>query len=517
VAKKEIKLPMKNSTILKSLRERLACWENKTVSPPDWLLVLAGFVFLRNFLEAVLSDGNILTDQNIYFFFFRSFASYLFFFLGLSLILSWITQEKIEKISRIVLFFIPVILLPPVVNLLLAGNKTSLAGYLPESWCISILTMLFLIGYALVKTKHVPRLLGGVILLLFCLSVFIYLPRLLMALLVHNTAASTVPLLNPYFGWDQFLFSSYLILLLPLGCAWYYFFDKRKLLAVVKNFRFFRIVHFALLLSFGITVGLTVRFEKTSLDFYHLPLLPADWLLMAVAYIGVFFHWFWAVGFNDIADLESDRVSAPERPLPSGTITEKEARALNLIFLATSLMAALVVNYIFFILILLCTCLHYLYSTRAIHLKAIPLLSNFVLAAVYFLVVLAGYDLVSNGLIAFPPGLILLLAVFTFGGTFKDIKDYEGDRRVEVKTLPVVFGLERSKKIIGAFGLVVFPLTLAAFSPLYPALYLSALLFGGLFFLAVNKKPYNESLVFLTDFSFFFLLALFLGFGWIQL
>lgn len=47
--------------------------------------------------------------------------------------------------------------------------------------------------------------------------------------------------------------------------------------------------------------------------------------------------------------------------------------------------------------------LHYLYSGKPFRLKALPLVSNFVLSLTYLLTVLAGYLLVyPNGLSGFP-------------------------------------------------------------------------------------------------------------------
>src|ERR1035437_2231035 len=64
---------------------------------------------------------------------------------------------------------------------------------------------------------------------------------------------------------------------------------------------------------------------------------------------------------------------------------------------------------------------------------------------------MAGFFLLNldKTIIAFPPGLVLSLIIFFTAVTnIRDIKDYEGDRADGIKTLPVLLGLNKSKKLI---------------------------------------------------------------------
>lgn len=107
-----------------------------------------------------------------------------------------------------------------------------------------------------------------------------------------------------------------------------------------------------------------------------------------------------------------------------------------------------------FVTVLFKAALHFLYSSKQFRLKAVPLVSNFVLSLTYLVTVLAGYLLVSpNGLAEFPNGAIaMILVTFTLATPFKDLKDVEGDRKVGVRTIPTIFGLEVGKRVVAALG-----------------------------------------------------------------
>lgn len=97
------------------------------------------------------------------------------------------------------------------------------------------------------------------------------------------------------------------------------------------------------------------------------------------------------------------------------------------------------------------------------------MVSNFVLSLTYLVTVLVGYLLVlPNGLADFPKGAIaMVLVTFTLATPFKDLKDVEGDRKVGVRTIPTIFGLETGKKIVAALGFMGFcfvPVAMSAYA-----------------------------------------------------
>jgi 4-hydroxybenzoate polyprenyltransferase len=83
---------------------------------------------------------------------------------------------------------------------------------------------------------------------------------------------------------------------------------------------------------------------------------------------------------------------------------------------------------------------------------------------------------------------------FTALINFIDIKDYEGDKREGIKTIPTVLGLKRGKLVIGA----IFLLCYIAFGVVLQnnLLLLFMALSGILQFYLINQKDYKESYVF---------------------
>ncbi len=157
------------------------------------------------------------------------------------------------------------------------------------------------------------------------------------------------------------------------------------------------------------------------------------------------FEWFSAVCYNDIQDEKGDAVAMPDRPLVRRILSRSEMGFFSVFFLALSLYVSAMVGYGLFMMMLLKACLGYLYSSPFFRLKKIPLVSNFVLALAYLLTAIAGYLVVHPlGFHFFPMEAVMVILVsYTLVSPFKDIKDYKGDKIDGIKTIPVIFGLER--------------------------------------------------------------------------
>lgn len=126
-------------------------------------------------------------------------------------------------------------------------------------------------------------------------------------------------------------------------------------------------------------------------------------MAVAVVALALLLEWACAVGHNDLEDEEGDKLSMSHRPLPSGMVSRGEMASYALLAGAASLYSANLAGHAVFVAVAFKMALHYLYSGRPFRLKAIPLVSNFVLSLSYLLTVLAGYLLVfPNGLANFP-------------------------------------------------------------------------------------------------------------------
>jgi geranylgeranylglycerol-phosphate geranylgeranyltransferase len=162
--------------------------------------------------------------------------------------------------------------------------------------------------------------------------------------------------------------------------------------------------------------------------------------------------------FNDIKDLEIDRIIKPNRPLPRSAVTVRNAKLFA--FLLTSI--AIVITIILFseilVYLLLIIFLGFLYSYG---FQKIPVLKNFLVA---FLIstplllsawIIERENVFSNKLIM----NLFSLAVISFMlfEWLKDLIDLEGDSRNGKITIPVIIGSKSSAILIfSGFSIILF-------------------------------------------------------------
>jgi len=147
---------------------------------------------------------------------------------------------------------------------------------------------------------------------------------------------------------------------------------------------------------------------------------------------------------NDIFDIEIDKVNRPDRQIPSGKITYKEAFILYFIFLLLSLILSWFINLSAFIIVVASTLLLFLYSK---YLKRIPLAGNVVVAFLTGLVFIYGGVAIGNPVATVIPALFAFL-INLIREVVKDMQDVEGDKKSGIKTFPIKFGFQKSKVLI---------------------------------------------------------------------
>lgn len=141
-----------------------------------------------------------------------------------------------------------------------------------------------------------------------------------------------------------------------------------------------------------------------------------------------------ATGFgnviNDILDIESDRISHPQRPLPKGDLSIHNAKIFSVVLILISLACGFVVSITHGIATLIPLILLILYAR---YLKGTPLAGNIVVA------LLVAYSILYGALNA--PGFFLVIypALFAFllnisREMIKDIQDEAGDKAAGVMT-----------------------------------------------------------------------------------
>ena len=155
--------------------------------------------------------------------------------------------------------------------------------------------------------------------------------------------------------------------------------------------------------------------------------------------------------FNDIQDVQVDRVNSPNRPIPSGKVTIRQASGLSVVFSAFALLSSLVLGILTFLTALVALALMAYYNTRG---KKTGLLGNVVVSFNVALPFFFG-GLVVNSLR--PLLFIFFLLAFlanTAREVAKGIADVAGDSSKGIMTIAVTQGPKRAAELAAAFFVV---------------------------------------------------------------
>lgn len=172
-----------------------------------------------------------------------------------------------------------------------------------------------------------------------------------------------------------------------------------------------------------------------------------------------FFLWGSASVLNMIFDMEIDRMSEPDRPLPSGIISKKEAYAyVALLHLGVLAILISLNNVYVWILSAVYVTLSLLYSVPRFRWRDTVIKNNLVGIAgwVPFLIPVYVFNAANLNM------LFLSIAFYLgplFGSLGRDFKDHEAEAKLSIKTVPVVLGINRAAKI-AFLGIPVFYLIL---------------------------------------------------------
>ena len=202
---------------------------------------------------------------------------------------------------------------------------------------------------------------------------------------------------------------------------------------------------------------------------------------------------------NDIYDIESDKISHPNRVLVLGTLNKTEVKLEYIILNFISAIISINLSQTLFAIVSISALLLFIYSA---YLKKIPLIGNITIA------LLTGLAFIYGGFTSGNPVAAIVPAVFAFlinliREIVKDIQDIEGDTKAGVITFPIKFGFKKSKILILIITISLILYTLYPFiTELYKIEYfvvimvfVNPLLILSLKFLFDSKKENNLSVV----------------------
>lgn len=165
---------------------------------------------------------------------------------------------------------------------------------------------------------------------------------------------------------------------------------------------------------------------------------------------------------NDFFDYKIDKINKPQRPIPSGRISLKNAKNYSILLFLISILLSGLISYLVkdltpLILVFCCCLLMYFYARN---LKAMPLFGNIAVSLLTALCFIFGGDILAFSTHSF---LILqtgfALGFFAFFMTLareitKDMEDIEGDKIESAETLPIVWG-NRNSSILSSILIII--------------------------------------------------------------
>jgi 4-hydroxybenzoate polyprenyltransferase len=167
---------------------------------------------------------------------------------------------------------------------------------------------------------------------------------------------------------------------------------------------------------------------------------------------------------NQIYDLNIDRVNKPKRPLPSGTLTTREAWGLTLASFGVAWVLAWLAapqgRRECFYIVLFTSVLVWAYSAPPLRTKRHGIWANVTIAIPRGLLLkVAGWSTVKTILGLEPWYIGTIFGLFVLGASStKDFADIEGDRADGCQTLPILYGVKKAAWMITPF--FVFPFLL---------------------------------------------------------
>lgn len=193
-----------------------------------------------------------------------------------------------------------------------------------------------------------------------------------------------------------------------------------------------------------------------------------EWLNIALAGLATLFVSAAANAWNDVQDIEIDRINQPQRPLPSGMVSLQTARTFSYVLAGLSLVLAVLISWPAFLIVAGTNIILYLYSIR---LKSTVLLGNTTVATVSALSAVFGGVAAGN----FYPSLWLAAVIFVgiLGReVLKTLADYEGDHAEQVRTIATVWGGRAARTVffvlLGMTAIIMLaPYVAEVYQPIY--------------------------------------------------
>jgi 4-hydroxybenzoate polyprenyltransferase len=458
------------------------------ISAASWLAIFLGIVTLRLFLDKFVAQSAFSTIQPE-----MDLHNYLFFglvFLFIWLFLSLILKTKPQNLAFLMIWACLLIALPPIFDLIKTGGAVYVGPYLygnPGELKMEYLTIfgqlpsgmvyfgtkiVFILvslgsgGLVWVKTKNWIKTLFGLIgsysLLFFMASfpswlAFIYyflegskkiteLSAVHIFQFISQSNIFSLKAVDFEFGHIFHLNLIYFPLIAGFSGLLFFFSDRDKFWAVLKNIRIPQCFFHGGLFLVGLGLGYLAYPDNLTFNLFSL-------FAILGLIIAILLAWKTSVIVNDLYDFKIDKVTNSSRPLPQSLFSFREYAELGIICFLFSLIGGLAVNFKFAVLLLVYQIIAWFYSAPPFRFKRFPLVATFLSSLALLVILFMGFLVFSgeNNLQGLSWRIIFLfLLVLTLSLPIKDFKDMESDRQAGVWTIPVIFGEELGRIIVGS-------------------------------------------------------------------
>lgn len=215
---------------------------------------------------------------------------------------------------------------------------------------------------------------------------------------------------------------------------------------------------------------------------------PTNTVLLGL--LAVFFIQSGGMAINDYSDAEIDRINKPKRPIPSGKIKKRNALAFSLLLFAAGVFSSYLISYNALIVAALAAAILISYAAK---LKKTLLLGHVMVS------LLVAFTFIFGGIVAgnYTPALLMAFLAFVSNMAreiYKSIEDVLGDKRHDVKSLAIRFGVLKAKLVANAF--VIFAV-LFSFVPyllgIFGVVYLFFVVIADIIFVLAVSSPARYS------------------------
>ena len=476
---------------------------------------------------------------------------YISFFLSFSILLMLFTKTELKKVFLFLLWINIFILLPPIIDLLItrgvglpiaytitwpqffAGqiikilNPFAVPGITPGLHVAGLALLASTFIYIYASSKNILKSLFGTILGYILFFVYSITPSLfiinlpatneplakiaymgqLMKSLALQTQTSLVgmkEIQQVNFAQNMLLGQIFWMLIVIQGVFLFYFSQKRAKEILKTTVRAERILNYFLISIIGMLISSHINGPIDFNNISNTVSLSMFFLLLGLILV-------WETFINDAEDVEIDRLTNSSRPLAKGIISISDWNSASNIIALFALSGIFLMNQTTAFYLVLLAASYYIYSVKPLRLKRHFVSSSLLIGLATASTAMAGFFLVSpdQKTNAFPIMTLLIIGlVQALLSNLKDIKDYEGDKKENIRTIPVVFGEKKAKIIIAFIYAVVF-IALPFFLQIKPMIYIGFIAAMIAHYL-LTKKTYQEKYIFLLMFSYMLFLFIFL-------